>query len=134
MRVDRACWSRTFHAVSRSHAGDGTGVSYHIRDVSRATYVQLVGGERACAQAEGAGGQAIYDYSHSAHGELSVWAHSDCAANKQHWSARSPKDTNATLWSGFHVKSNPTDSSPPRTFMHLGDTGSAGRNADCCTS
>lgn len=49
----------------------------------------------------------------------------DRQADPQHWSARSPKDTNATLWSGFHVKSNPTDASPPRTFMHLGDTGSA---------
>ncbi|ORY33016.1 beta-lactamase superfamily domain-domain-containing protein [Naematelia encephala] len=37
-----------------------------------------------------------------------------------HWSARSPKDTNATLWSGFHVRS---DSDRPRSFIHLGDTG-----------
>ncbi|KAK1922686.1 beta-lactamase superfamily domain-containing protein [Papiliotrema laurentii] len=40
-----------------------------------------------------------------------------------HWTARSMRDVNATLWSGFHVKSNPEDSSPPKTFMHFGDTG-----------
>ncbi|GFZ47199.1 hypothetical protein JCM24511_04942 [Saitozyma sp. JCM 24511] len=37
-----------------------------------------------------------------------------------HWSARSPMDTNATLWSAFHVKS---DGDKPRSFIHLGDTG-----------
>ncbi|EIW65767.1 hypothetical protein TREMEDRAFT_46031 [Tremella mesenterica DSM 1558] len=37
-----------------------------------------------------------------------------------HWSARSPLDTNATLWAGFHVKSH---SSSPKSFIHLGDTG-----------
>jgi len=37
-----------------------------------------------------------------------------------HWSARSPLDTNATLWAGFHVKSH---TSKPRSFLHLGDTG-----------
>ncbi|BEI85106.1 hypothetical protein CcaverHIS002_0505070 [Cutaneotrichosporon cavernicola] len=37
-----------------------------------------------------------------------------------HWSARSPADTNATLWSAFHVKS---DTDKPRSFIHLGDTG-----------
>ncbi|KAK4689377.1 N-acyl-phosphatidylethanolamine-hydrolyzing phospholipase D, partial [Tremellales sp. Uapishka_1] len=37
-----------------------------------------------------------------------------------HWSARSPLDTNATLWSAFHVKSN---TSTPKSFIHLGDTG-----------
>lgn len=37
-----------------------------------------------------------------------------------HWSARSPKDTNATLWAGFHVRSH---SPKPKSFIHLGDTG-----------
>ncbi|CAD6572998.1 MAG: hypothetical protein TREMPRED_000708 [Tremellales sp. Tagirdzhanova-0007] len=37
-----------------------------------------------------------------------------------HWSARSPLDTNATLWSAFHIKS---DTAHPRSFIHLGDTG-----------
>ncbi|KAL1407486.1 hypothetical protein Q8F55_006919 [Vanrija albida] len=37
-----------------------------------------------------------------------------------HWSARSPKDTNATLWAAFHVKS---DTDKPKSFIHLGDTG-----------
>lgn len=41
----------------------------------------------------------------------------------QHWSARSPLDTNATMWSGFHVKSNTEDPAKSRTFMHFGDTG-----------
>lgn len=40
-----------------------------------------------------------------------------------HWSARSPLDTNATMWSGFHVKSNTEDPAKSRTFMHFGDTG-----------
>lgn len=40
--------------------------------------------------------------------------------NAQHWSARSPKDTNATLWAAFHVKS---DTDKPKSFIHLGDTG-----------
>lgn len=34
-----------------------------------------------------------------------------------HWSARSPTDTNATLWSAFHVRG------PSKSFIHLGDTG-----------
>lgn len=34
-----------------------------------------------------------------------------------HWSARSPADTNATLWSAFHVRG------PSKSFIHLGDTG-----------
>nr|ODN98740.1 hypothetical protein L204_02704 [Cryptococcus depauperatus CBS 7855] len=42
------------------------------------------------------------------------------AIPNMHWSARSPLDTNATLWSAFHVKS---DSETPRSFIHLGDTG-----------
>ncbi|KAL7419414.1 hypothetical protein Q5752_006252 [Cryptotrichosporon argae] len=37
-----------------------------------------------------------------------------------HWSARSPLDTNATLWSAFHVKA---DKPNGRSFIHLGDTG-----------
>lgn len=37
-----------------------------------------------------------------------------------HWSARSPLDTNATLWAAFHVKS---DTDKPKSFIHLGDTG-----------
>lgn len=36
-----------------------------------------------------------------------------------HWSARSPADTNATLWAGFHVKSDDNK----RSFIHMGDTG-----------
>ena len=39
-----------------------------------------------------------------------------------HWSARSPKDTNATLWAAFHVKSNRPDGNG-KSFIHLGDTG-----------
>ncbi|OCF42487.1 hypothetical protein I317_03732 [Kwoniella heveanensis CBS 569] len=42
------------------------------------------------------------------------------AVPNMHWSARSPLDTNATLWSAFHVKS---DSDKPKSFLHLGDTG-----------
>ena len=41
----------------------------------------------------------------------------------QHWSARSPLDTNATLWSGFHIRSDAKGKEPERTFLHLGDTG-----------
>ncbi|ORX39258.1 beta-lactamase superfamily domain-domain-containing protein [Kockovaella imperatae] len=40
-----------------------------------------------------------------------------------HWSARSPLDTNATMWSGFHIRSHPPDNRPSRSFIHLGDTG-----------
>lgn len=36
-----------------------------------------------------------------------------------HWSARSPADTNATLWAAFHVKSDDNK----RSFIHMGDTG-----------
>ncbi|WVQ85457.1 hypothetical protein IAT38_007622 [Cryptococcus sp. DSM 104549] len=42
------------------------------------------------------------------------------AVPNMHWSARSPLDTNATLWSAFHVKS---DTDKPKSFIHLGDTG-----------
>ncbi|KAK8865860.1 hypothetical protein IAR55_001008 [Kwoniella newhampshirensis] len=42
------------------------------------------------------------------------------AVPNMHWSARSPLDTNATLWSAFHVKS---DTEKPKSFIHLGDTG-----------
>ncbi|WVR05796.1 hypothetical protein IAU60_002821 [Kwoniella sp. DSM 27419] len=42
------------------------------------------------------------------------------AIPNMHWSARSPLDTNATLWSAFHVKS---DTDKPKSFLHLGDTG-----------
>jgi hypothetical protein len=38
----------------------------------------------------------------------------------RNWSARSPKDTNATLWAAFHVKSHGPNS---KSFIHLGDTG-----------
>lgn len=36
-----------------------------------------------------------------------------------HWSARSPADTNATLWAAFHIKSDDNK----RSFIHMGDTG-----------
>ncbi|OWZ79666.1 hypothetical protein C366_01722 [Cryptococcus neoformans Tu401-1] len=42
------------------------------------------------------------------------------AVPSMHWSARSPLDTNATLWAAFHVKS---DTDKPKSFIHLGDTG-----------
>ncbi|WVQ71254.1 hypothetical protein IAR50_000779 [Cryptococcus sp. DSM 104548] len=46
------------------------------------------------------------------------------AIPNMHWSARSPLDTNATLWSAFHVKSNPASTEQkPKSFIHLGDTG-----------
>ena len=52
-----------------------------------------------------------------------LWSANSCVAPRadcQHWSARSPKDTNATLWAGFHVRSH---SPKPKSFIHLGDTG-----------
>ncbi|WWC66451.1 uncharacterized protein I206_100353 [Kwoniella pini CBS 10737] len=42
------------------------------------------------------------------------------AVPNMHWSARSPLDTNATLWAAFHVKSH---TEKPKSFIHLGDTG-----------
>ncbi|WWD09313.1 hypothetical protein V865_007436 [Kwoniella europaea PYCC6329] len=42
------------------------------------------------------------------------------AVPTMHWSARSPLDTNATLWAAFHVKSH---TEKPKSFIHLGDTG-----------
>ena len=58
---------------------------------------------------------------HSSSWRSLLWcARRKSLAEPQHWSARSPKDTNASLWAGFHVRS---ESETPRSFLHLGDTG-----------
>lgn len=65
-------------------------------------------------------GPQVHHHSCASHGEFWVYDIKGWGSHLQHWSARSPLDTNATLWSAFHVKS---DSERPRSFIHLGDTG-----------
>ena len=41
----------------------------------------------------------------------------------QHWSRRSLRDTNKTLWGGWEIVWQPQDKRPPWRFVHAGDTG-----------